>query len=219
MGNRENLAVDSFYHIYNRGTEKRKIFLGEKDYSRFLVSLFLCNSKNPVDLKLQGSTLYELLKNERGETIVDICAYCLMPNHFHLLLREKTDGGISKFMQKLQTAYTMYFNKKSERTGALFQGRFKLSIAATDNYLKYLVAYIHLNPVKLIEPEWKEIGIKNKTAAIKFLKEYRYSSYAEFLGTKREENKIVNIKALPDYFEKPIDFESTIKDWLEYKAA
>jgi putative transposase len=108
MSNREKLAPGSFYHVYNRGTEKRKIFLVEKDYSRFLASLFLCNSKNPADLKLQGSTLYELLSNNRGETLVDICAYCLMPNHFHLLLHEKTEGGISKFMQKLQTAYTMY---------------------------------------------------------------------------------------------------------------
>lgn len=140
MGIREKLVTNSYYHIYNRGTEKRKIFTGEKDYSRFLASLFLCNSQKPADLKLQGSTLYELLQNDRGETLVDICAYCLMPNHFHLLLYEKNEGGISKFMQKLQTAYTMYFNKKNERSGALFQGTYKLSLADTDNYLKYLIA-------------------------------------------------------------------------------
>ena len=112
----------------------------------------------------------------------------------------------------------MYFNQKNERSGALFQGKYKLSIAENDNYLKYLISYIHLNPVKLIEPAWKETGISNENVVKKFLKEYKYSSYIEFLGIQRQENKIVNIKALPDYFEKPIDFENTIKEWLEYKT-
>lgn len=212
------LSVNSYYHIYNRGTEKRRIFLVEKDYQRFLSSLFICNGSKPVDLKIQGKTLLESLRNDRGETIVDICAYCLMPNHFHLLVHEKIEGGISKFMQKLQIAYTMYFNKKNERSGALFQGKYKLSIAETDNYLKYLIAYIHLNPVKLIEPNWKENGIKNESLVLKFLQNYKYSSYSDFVGQKREEEKILNRKALPEYFEKPTDFKNTIKDWLKYKV-
>lgn len=215
--NKKPLAPGCYYHIYNRGTEKRKIFLSEKDYSRFVASLFLCNNTYPADLKRQGSTLLELLNNEREETLVNICAYCLMPNHFHLLLHEKSDGGISKFMQKLQTAYTMYFNQKNERTGALFQGKYKISIAGNDNYLRYLVSYIHLNPIKLIEPRWKENGIKNLKNAEKFLKKYKYSSYLDFLGEKRPETKIVEIKSLPEYFENKKDFEDTIKEWLNYK--
>ncbi len=218
MGNRETPVVGSYYHIYNRGTDKRKIFLGDRDYSRFLCSLFLCNSTEPSDMKVQGPTLYESLKMRRGETIVDICSYCFMPNHFHLLLHEKSEGGISKFMQKLQTAYTMYFNKKNERSGALFQGKYKLSRAEHDNYLKYLIAYIHLNPVKLIEPNWREAGISDKKNVETFLKKYKYSSYADFLGMPRIERKIINIESLPQYFEKPSDFEDTIKEWLNYKA-
>lgn len=218
MGNREKIAVESFYHIYNRGVDKRKIFLTKKDYDRFLASLFLCNNTAPADLKLQGSTLYTCLQNQQKESLVDICAYCLMPNHFHLLLHEKTEGGISKFMQKLQTAYTMYFNKKNERTGALFQGKFKATIADKENYLKYLISYIHLNPIKIIEPEWKEKGLKNKTKAENFLRKYKYSSYIDFIGTeKRVESKILNSKALPELFENQKDFETNIKEWLEFK--
>jgi len=110
-------------------------------------------------LSLQGSTLYDLKKINRGEQLVNIVTYCLMSNHFHLLIYEKTEGGISKFMQKVTTAYTMYFNKSKQRTGALFQGKFKAKHASiNDNYLKYLVAYIHLNPIKLIDAQWKENG-------------------------------------------------------------
>src|SRR3989338_7186916 len=93
-------AEGEFYHLYNRGTEKRKIFTSKEDYERFLALLFLCNGKIAVDLKLQGRTLYEIKNVEKGEPIVDICAYCLMPNHFHLLLREKGENGISHFLQK-----------------------------------------------------------------------------------------------------------------------
>ncbi len=216
MSNREKLAVNCFYHIYNRGTEKRKIFLRDSDYLRFIASLFLCNSSKPADLKLQGSTLYEFLKNERGETLVNMCAYCLMPNHFHLLLQEKIDGGISKFMQKLQTAYTMYFNQKYERTGALFQGKYKLLIVEKDNHLKYLISYIHLNPIKLIEPEWKEKGILDVKKSKQFLEKYRYSSYLDFIGRERLEKIILNTAVLPEYFEKPTDLEDTTREWLEY---
>src|SRR3989338_5483185 len=100
-----------------------------------------------------------------------------MPNHFHLLLKEIEMGGISQFMGKLSTAYSMYFNKKYERTGSLFEGRFKSSRIANDNYLHYLFAYIHLNPIKLIEPMWKEKGINDFARAKEFLGRYNYSSY------------------------------------------
>ena len=91
-----------------------------------------------------------------------------MPNHFHILVKEKIENGISKFMGKLTTGYSMYFNKRYDRTGSLFQGVFKSVHADSDEYLKYLFAYIHLNPIKLINPEWKENGIKDKNRANAF---------------------------------------------------
>ena len=94
-----------------------------------------------------------LLDLPRKETLVDIGAYCLMPNHFHLLIRETAEGNISRFMLKLQTGYPMYFNKKYQRTGALFEGKFKAKHITNDNHLKYLFAYLHLNPVKITDPQ------------------------------------------------------------------
>ncbi|MBU6388767.1 transposase [Patescibacteria group bacterium] len=221
MSRNISLAPDEFYHLYNRGTEKRDIFLTEADRERFLALLYFSNAEESVHIsniqKYQGRTLIELLSTiDQGETLIDICAYCLMPNHFHLLVREKKDGGISRFMQKLMTGYTMYFNKRYERSGALFQGKYKAAHAGDDRYLKYLVSYIHLNPVKLIEPRWKETGIRDRKTAKKFLHAYRYSSYPDYLKLQRGEEKIIIKDALPDYFSDARDFEDDIADWLDY---
>lgn len=210
-------AEEEFYHLYNRGVEKREIFTNRADYNRFLALLFLCNGKIAVDLKLQGRTLCEVQNIERGEPIVDICCYCLMSNHYHFLVREKTKNGISNFMQKLQTGYTMYFNKRYERSGALLQGTFKAEHANEDSYLSYLPAYIHLNPVKLIDPKWRENGIIDKKAAESFLKQYRYSSYPDYIGERRPEGCIINNRALPEYAETPVSFRRMSTEWLDYK--
>lgn len=213
-------AQGEVYHVYNRGTEKRNIFTSQKDYDRFLCLMYVCNSMNPVDLKLQGSTLYELINIDRGELLVNISTYCLMPNHFHILISEKQEGGISKFMQKLTTAYTMYFNKSKDRSGALFQGKFKARHASVnDNYLKYLISYIHLNPVKLLDPQWKENGIKNRKEAEKYLDKYKYSSYLDFNKTDRVEKIIMDTEPLPLYFGADwINFKECVTEWLQYKA-
>jgi len=217
MGRNIIFAPDEFYHLYNRGTEKRRIFLQKSDYERFLTLLFQSNSTSPVHLARQGRTLAELGETDRRETLVDICAYCLMPNHFHILVKERSDNGISSFMQKISTGYTMYFNKKYERTGALFQGRFKATHANTDRYLKYLFTYIHLNPVKIIEPNWKESGISNQKRAQEYLEKYKYSSYLDYLGNNRLEKNILSMEASPKYFESSGSIKKDIKEWLNYE--
>jgi len=209
---------DGFYHIYNRGTEKRDIFNNKNDYERFLSLLYLCNRPSPADLKLQGPTLYEINALNKEEPITTIISYCLMPNHFHLILKETTEGGISKFMQKILTGYTMYFNKRYERTGALFQGRFKASHVDNDRYFKYLVSYVHLNPIKLMQPNWKEEGIKNIGAAKAFLNTYKYSSFLDYLNRGRKENILINKDKIMELSEKSGDFESNLYDWLQYKT-
>ncbi len=159
------------------------------------------------------------LSEERGdELLVDICAYCLMPNHFHLLLRERVEGGISRFMQKLTTAYTMYFNKRYERSGTLLQGRFKATHASRDEYLSYLVAYIHLNPVKLIEPLWKESGIADRDYAEDYLASYTFSSYPDYLGQDRAQNRLLDMKALPINCDSPKSFSENMRSWLDFKT-
>jgi len=213
-----SFAPGEFYHLYNRGTEKRNIFMSRADRDRFLALLYLANQNEPADLKLQGSTLLEIAEERAGAPLVEIVAYCLMPNHFHLLIRELEDGGISKFMQKLTTGYTMYFNKKNERSGALFQGRFKATHVDDDRYLRYLISYIHLNPVKLIEPKWKEAGIADKARAEKYLETYTQSSYLDYLDKKRPEGIILAREALPEYFSSSADFKIFVTEWLTYKT-
>lgn len=212
MQRKFSFSVGEFYHIYNRGTDKRVIFMDSEDYERFVSLMFVCNSDRHIVFRDIPTGLPYVF--ERGSTLVDIGAYCLMPNHFHFLIREKIEGGTTKFMSKLLTSYSMYFNKKYKRTGGLFEGCFKAKHANSDNYLKYLFAYIHLNPVKLIDPKWKEYGIKDRKMAKEYLAGYSYSSYMEYLGVLREEGKIINKTAFPEYFDEPKDFEGFIKDWL-----
>ena len=225
MSRNVSFAPGEFYHLYNRGTEKRNIFSGRSDYERFLSLLYLSNSTERVHISNQqtsqrGSTSLELLARSRpGKPLVAIGAYCLMPNHFHLLVHEIEKGGISRFMQKLTTGYTMYFNVRYERSGALLQGRFKATHASEDRQLKYLIAYIHLNPIKLIEPKWRENGIKNQLRARKYLEEYQYSSYLDYLGEKRLQSDIINKNALPKYFDTPKNFKENITSWLKYQDA
>jgi putative transposase len=140
-----------------------------------------------------------------------------MPNHFHILITEKREGGISKFMQKLSTSYSMYYNKKYERTGSLFEGKFKSQHVEEDKYLKYLFSYIHLNPVKLIQKDWKEKGIRNEKEAKDYLKKYSYSSYLDFTGEKRVQNQILNIESFPKYFPNKTLFIEEIFEWLDLR--
>lgn len=142
---------DNYYHLYNRGVAKSKIFLDEEDYRVFLHYL-----KKYLD-PASGHSF-------AGE--VKLIAYCLMPNHFHLFVHQLSKAGIIKFMRSLSTSYAMYFNKKYERSGTLFQGIYKATIIENEPYFLHLSRYIHLNPISLGKA-WKE---------------YPYSSYKIYLG-------------------------------------
>ncbi|MBI4691896.1 MAG: transposase [Candidatus Terrybacteria bacterium] len=215
MERKFQFSIDEFYHLYNRGVNKMSIFSDNSDKDRFIKLLFVCNGTNPVVFKtIQGLPLDKI---EKGETIVDIGAYCLMPNHFHLLIKEKKENGISIFMEKLLTAYSMYFNKKYERTGSLFEGTFRATHADQDEYLKYLFAYIHLNPLKLIYPDWKEKGISDIIEANNFLKTYKYSSLFDYMGFNRIEFLILNKEKFPEYFSDFKEFHDYIDYWLKSK--
>lgn len=209
------LAVNEFYHLYNRGVDKRTIFQDESDQKRFLALLYLCNSSIPISLReiLRGHT--SAFEFETGEPLVAIGAYCLMPNHFHVLATPLIEGGLTTFMAKLGTAYSMYFNKKYERTGALFQGTFKSQHANSDEYLKYLFSYIHLNPVKLIDAKWREQGSDDAAKSFDFAASYPYSSLQDHLGCIRDENKIINKTPFPEYFVSATDIEREIFSWLK----
>lgn len=230
MTNRKEAFVEGeYYHVYNRGNSKQIIFIEEKDYDRFAKLLYLCNSSksinfrdNIVDQKIDA---YDF---DRGESIVSIGAWVLMSNHFHIYITPSTSSPrsdlgdlgedvVSVFMQKLCTGYSMYFNKKNKRTGSLFEGKFKSVHAESDEQAKYNFSYIHLNPVKLIDPLWKENGVKNTKKVLDFLNKYKWSSYPDYGGVKRPENKIISSKDFPEYFDDRKVFKEEIFDWLEYK--
>lgn len=179
-----------YYHVYNRGVEKRNIFLDDSDYYRFLLGLREYNdvhsTQNILRRLLEGSRTS--FKKEE-DSLVEIVCYCLMKNHYHLLLRQLRDDGIPRFMQKIGTGYTHYFNEKHLRSGVLFQGKYKHVQIVTDGQLRYVKQYIHLNPLDLYQPNWKDVGVSDPTEALLYLKHYRWSdceNYEEYLETIRE---------------------------------
>lgn len=209
-----------YYHIYNRGIDKRVIFKSRKDYERFVMLLFVSNSDLQsfrLDnlINQQHKTFNEILVIDRGEPLVSIGAWCLMANHFHLLLRQEVDGGITKFMRKLGVGYSMFFNIKYERTGALFGGLFKSKlIGVDDNYMRHLFGYIHINPLEIMFPNWKE-QIKRPSAGMKkFLESYHYSSYLDYIGKDRVEKNIINPKNFPDYFNNSRSFQDFVESYF-----
>jgi putative transposase len=191
---RTPFVTGEHYHVYNRGVDKRIIFSDDQDYKYFLDILTLFNSKKPVLNVRKKISRAKKLGKYRGETsiptmsapIVEILNFSLMPNHFHLLLRQLVTGGISKFLQKIGTGYTMYFNARNDRTGVLFQGVAKSKHIDTDRYFRYLEQYIDLNPIDLIESRWKEKGIKNKKRTLSFLENYPWNKRKDYSKYKRE---------------------------------
>lgn len=135
MGQRNITFVNNgYYHIFNRGVDKRVIFKNQEQLDYFFKILQISNSAERKDFK-----------HGKDEKIVDIVAYCLLPNHFHLLLKQKIDNGISIFMQKLGTSYTKFFNVQDDRTGSLFQGKFKANQVVGEFALPIVSTYVNLN--------------------------------------------------------------------------
>ena len=187
--------------------------MDDLDWQRFQKTLFFANNTHSFTFRSCGD---QPLTEFSREEITAIGAYCLMPNHFHILMKETVEGGMSRFMEKLTTSYAKYFNEKYKRVGGLFQGTFKAEHLNRDEYLKYIFAYIHLNPIKIIDPNWKENGIQQLDKAKKYLNTYTYSSYLDYLGSKREESLILDRSAFPDYFSSELSFSEYLHDWLDY---
>ena len=210
-----NFVPGEYYHLYNRGNSKQKIFLTHADYERFLKLLFISNSVHSFNIRDLGEKGF--YDTDRERQIVNILGYCLMPNHFHIVLTPLEEGGVSTFMLKLSTSYAMYFNKKNVRSGSLFEGPFKSQYVDSDRYLKYLFAYIHLNPIKLIDPKWKESGIRNPDMAFQYLMSYKYSSLTEYLENRevvRKESNIIDKDLFKELFPNKKVVLKELNDWL-----
>ncbi|TSC78249.1 MAG: putative transposase [Parcubacteria group bacterium Gr01-1014_29] len=213
---RPRTAPGEIYHIYNRGVEKRTVFENKADYYRFIRCLYELNNSNPVEKtyisKISPDVPLPVIRKER-EVVVDILAFCLMPNHYHLMLQERMDGGITKFMRKIGTGYTNYFNQKNKRVGPLFQGTFKICHITDDTHFRYLPYYIHLNPLDLVHPDWREGSVKEVTQALQFLEQYRWSSLLDYLGIKNFPS-ITRRAFLEDILESPTDQKTHMIEWI-----
>jgi REP element-mobilizing transposase RayT len=143
-------AIGEFYHIYNRGVDKRNIFSSKEDLDRFIEGIKEFNTVEPIgSIFLKKSAKNLRCPTPQGESqtepLVNIVCYCANPNHFHFILEEIREGGISEFMKRLGGGYTNYFNDKYDRSGALFQGRFKSVHIKSDAQLLHLSVYVNLN--------------------------------------------------------------------------
>lgn len=200
---------DSYYHIYNRGVDRRTIFQNEQDYGVFLSYLktYLLPKdteglqKKLLDQELSAIDRDKVLKqlrmnNFNGE--VSLCAYCLMPNHFHLLIKQKSPTSIDIFMNSLITRYVMYFNRKYKRVGPLFQDVYKAVLVQTDSQLVYLSSYIHRNPFSL--------NLQGDPL------QAQLSSYSDYLGNRSTE--WLNCKEILSYFSK-VDTSRDYRGFVE----
>lgn len=169
------LATGEFYHIYNRGIDKRLTFIEDADYRKFLFGMLSINSGHSV---LTGSPL------------VGIVAYAIMPNHYHFLMRQEVDGGITRLFHRLMTSYAMFFNKKYGRDGHLCSASFKSKHVTNEAHLEHLIRYIHQNPLGLTKQS-------TDRDPITFLRQYPWSSFSAYLG---KFDPLINA-AMPELFE------------------
>lgn len=162
----KQLTEDGIYHVYNRGVERRKVFLDVEDYRTFINRLeqLLSDPKKLTIQQTRGRRGGDRLQSYHGQ--IELLAYCLMPNHFHMLVHQIQQDALPKFMSSLMTSYSMYFNRKYDRVGSLFQGRYKGSLINEDAYYMHITRYIHLNPIDISKP----------------YDSYPYSSYANYVA-------------------------------------
>lgn len=201
-------ANNEYYHIFNRGTDKREIFSSFQDYERFLLSMNLLNDANDGlmiewrDYKKSNpiATLDSFLKLgfRKRYPLVEIIAYCLNPNHYHFILKQITDKGIEKFLHKIGVSYTKYYNAKYKRNGSLFQGAYKTILIDSNEYLLHLSAYVNKN--NFIH------GYSNNN--------WKYSSLPDYLDEKNSE--LISKKIILDQFKNNDEYNDFLKNIVPY---
>ena len=217
------------YHIILRGIAGQKTFLETKDYLRYLFSLHKFNDKKtivreyswresiPIVLRDGFPVVTALSKKEKSDDfLIEIFGLCLMSNHVHLLVRQVADNEIPLFFQKMG-GYSSYFNKKHQRFGGLFQRPFKAVHIKTEDQLLIVFTYIHLNPIDLVESNWKKEGISNSQKVIKFLESYPWSSYSHYLG-KINLSWLINSDFLNKVLKNSEDFRNFVEARVSHKA-
>lgn len=192
-------ANGEYYHVFNRGVEKRQIFLVKRDYQRFLETLIYYQNANPP-VRFSFSKIPSAPKKSREEKLVEIICYTLMPTHFHLLLQQVKENGITTFISKTSNSYAKFFNTKYKRIGSLFSGPFKAVRIENNEQLLHVNRYIHLNP--LID------------FLVEDLRSYLYSSYPEYLNISQ--TKFCNKEPILSHFKSISDYEKFVLDQEDY---
>jgi REP element-mobilizing transposase RayT len=206
-------VINQYYHVYNRGVEKREIFNDQYDYQRFLLLLLLSNDTTSVNIthSIQDHPISELIMIPRSP-LVSLCAFSLLANHYHMLVSPVVDGGVSKFMQKVATGYTMYFNNRNERSGALFQGKYKIKHVEDDRYLKYLFQYIHLNPIR---EEFNIIDTNKAASLIEKAEINPWTSLSVYSGKQGGglSDSVLNKNLFEELFASYQNHRQSLQDW------
>lgn len=202
-------ANEQIYHVFNRGIERRPVFLTKWEYSRALETIKYYQFSNLpfrfsklLNLPDEQKNKYLLDIKSENKKLVEIIAFCLMPNHFHFMLKQLKENGISKFIANFTNSYTKYFNTKHERFGPLFQGVFQAVHVETDEQLIHLSRYIHLNPVA-------SLIVKDKD-----LENYPWSSLPEYLSKSGE--NFCHKQIVLDFFKSVRDYKKFLKDQIVY---
>lgn len=189
-------AVGEWYHCYNRSIDRKISFEDSRDYQRFLELLYLANDELPLRRNDIGIRKFEeVLRMPRGKKLVTVSAFCLMPNHFHLVLKEISEGGITTFMRKIGTAYTLYFNARYKREGNLFLKPFQSLHVSSERY-PHLINYVHCNPTVLYEPEWKTGHVVDHQFVGEHLAAYPYSSLSAHYGVPTATSTVLDSEIL-----------------------
>ena len=225
---KEQFTNHQIYHITLRGIDDNVIFKDRDDYFRGIFSIYEFNNSKPTTIRQRREAINRFKKNrgrasavamvDKRDKIVEILVFCFMPNHIHLLLKQSKEKGLHNFMVKLGSGYGRYFNQKYQRKGYVFQNRFH-SVRIKDNdQLMTVVNYIHLNPVSLIEPNWKEVGIKKHSVkeVMGFLKKYKWSSLLDYTGINNFPS-ITERKFILDLMGGEKGLIDNMKVWISHK--
>jgi putative transposase len=199
------------YHALNRGVDKRILFMDGRDRSRFVAGLELFNDTKSIDNLHRTLDVGPTRSNKKP--LVQIHGWCLMKNHYHLLLSEVEEGGITKFLMKLNVGYAKYFNKRHGRSGTLFQSRTKKVLIQKDAHFLHILNYIHLNPLDYSRDSrnWRGGTVSNSSQALEQLRKYRWSSYHNYCSNSGFSN-ITTTELFEDVF---TDYPKQLKEYLK----
>lgn len=225
---RSPLVNGEIYHVVSRAVGDTVVFDSESDFYRGIFSIYEFNNSIPVNIwqRRKKRKIEKLIEKsvatsdvatilDKRDKFVDILAFSFMPNHLHLILKQLKDNGITEFMKKVNGGYAKYFNEKYERMGHLFN-KFRAVHIKDDNQLRNVFVYVHANLISMVEPGWKEKGIRNPDKVIDFLENSKRHSYMDYLG-KKAFPSVTKRDFFLEFMGGPEGCKSGIDGWVEHK--